>query len=381
MPLAATATTRCRAPVPNADVLAGNAGNDFFAAVVGPDSVDGGAGVDTLSFAGQTGATTVTLDDQANDGPASGGGTANVASSVENLVGGPAADTFVGSSAGNRLEGGGGGDLLRGDAGSDVLLGEAGDDTIEARDGTSDSVDCGPGNDIARVDPPDAVTNCETVILPDDDADGVSLPADCNDGDAGIRPGAVDRPGDGIDQDCSGADAPAPGGGTASGAGAPGLVDQDRDGTAPPQDCNDANPAIRPGAPDRPGNSVDEDCSGADSPFPRVAATIATAWVVGTVTRVIRLDARNVPTGGRVEVRCRGRGCAFVKRTVRPRRGQAQLGRLFRGRGLRAGAVIEVRVLAPDHIGKVVRYTIRRNRLPRDLALCLPPGTRTPLRC
>jgi Ca2+-binding RTX toxin-like protein len=110
----------------NADALAGDDGDDFFTNITGPDAVDGGAGVDTVSFAGQTGAMAVSLDDQANDGPAGSGAVGDVRSSVENLIGGAAADTLVGSQARNRLEGGAGNDVLRGNGGADVLLGEAG---------------------------------------------------------------------------------------------------------------------------------------------------------------------------------------------------------------------------------------------------------------
>ena len=356
---------------PNADVLVGDGGNDYFSGVAGPDTVDGGAGVDTASFAGQIAGIVVTLDDQANDGPATGGGTENVMSSVENVIGTTAGDTLSGSPSENRLEGGGGDDLLRGNAGADVLSGGPGNDVIEARDGAVDDIDCGPGNDTARVDVADTVASCETVILPDDDGDGVSPPADCNDGDPSIHPGAVDRPGDGIDQDCNGTD-----------ASTPGLVDRDGDRTSPPQDCDDGNVAIHPGATDRPGNRVDEDCSGADAAFPHVTSPIVNTWVAGKrVTRVMRLDVLSVPSGGRVEVRCNGRGCAFRTRTVKPRGARARLGSLFGGRGLRVGTVVEIRVLAPDQIGKVLRYTMRSSKLPRSATLCLSPAARTPSRC
>ena len=65
----------------------------------------------------------------------------------------------------------------------------------------------------------------------DRDGDGSLVPADCNDGNAGIRPGAADVADNGVDEDCSGADTL--------------DLDRDRDGSRRPADCNDANPAIR----------------------------------------------------------------------------------------------------------------------------------------
>ena len=47
----------------------------------------------------------------------------------------------------------------------------------------------------------------------------------------------------------------------------------------------------------------------------------------------------------------------------------------------RVGTVVEIRVLAPDQIGKVLRYTMRSRKLPRSATLCLSPAARTPSRC
>ncbi|MBI5895304.1 MAG: hypothetical protein HZB24_04595 [Desulfobacterales bacterium] len=96
----------------------------------------------------------------------------------------------------------------------------------------------------------------------DNDGDGVTEnQGDCNDGNASILPGATDICGDGIDQDCSGADAICPPG--------PNEVDDDGDGLTENQgDCNDANPAIYAGATEICGDGIDQDCSGADAACP-----------------------------------------------------------------------------------------------------------------
>jgi Putative metal-binding motif len=161
--------------------------------------------------------------------------------------------------------------------------------------------------------------------------------------------------------------------------------DQDGDGFFTGQDCNDLDPAIRPGAVEVPGNAVDENCDGIRADLPSIAAGVSTTWTVrGARVRVDRLLVSGVDAGATVEVRCRGRRCPVKRRQGgEPRRGRVNmLGVLKRrARRFRAGQTIEVRITSPDRIGKVVRYRLVRRRTPIGRTLCLRPGARAPHRC
>jgi Putative metal-binding motif/RTX calcium-binding nonapeptide repeat (4 copies) len=342
---------------PNQDIVDGGADDDLIRIPRGPDDIRGGSGVDTVEFSVAGATVSVTLNDVQDDG-ASNDTDSNIRSDVENLLGGEEQDNFTGSAAANVLTGGGGNDNLDGAGGQDTIVAGDGDDTVEARDGAADSVNCGVGNDSARVDPLDTVSGCETVSLPDDDGDGVTAPQDCNDNDISIKPGAVDKPGDGIDQDCSNGDAPAPP--------PPGPVDGDGDGSLPPADCDDANAARHPGATDVPGDGVDQDCSNGDATPPDNPALVQNQWLIdGDRTRVLRLRVRKAPAGTKVTVKCTGRGCPFARKTRSSARGGVVVLTGLFGRALRPGAVIEIRITARGFKPKTVSYTIRRGKIPR----------------
>jgi hypothetical protein len=82
---------------------------------------------------------------------------------------------------------------------------------------------------------------------------------DCDDTNSTIFPGASEICGDGIDQNCSGLDESC-GCEDVDGDGFYAISADCPEGN----DCNDLNSAIFPGNPDLCGNGVDEDCSGAD---------------------------------------------------------------------------------------------------------------------
>ncbi|MEZ4467335.1 MAG: MopE-related protein [bacterium] len=74
---------------------------------------------------------------------------------------------------------------------------------------------------------------------------------DCDDRDANINPEARDIPGNGIDEDCDGADRQPDG----SDADGDGVAEQDSG------DCNDQDPAVNPNADEVPYNGRDDDCN------------------------------------------------------------------------------------------------------------------------
>ncbi len=262
-----------------------------------------------------------------------------------------------------RFDGGDGNDGLFGGGGTDAFLGGAGDDDIVSRDGRGEQVDCGSGNDTAISDDADSRSSCEE-IEGDADGDGVRRPADCDDANPGIRPGAADVPDDRIDQDCSGADAT--------------NLDADGDGTPRPQDCDDSNPAIRPGAREVTGNGVDENCDTRADPFIGLGGVLRTVWRPdGRQTFNDELMARGFPRGTRIALRCTGRSCPFrtVTRRVRNRR-PVNLHRAFGARRLNRGTKVEVRLTRAGRIGRLLRFKIGAPGTPSVDFLCLPPGGR-----
>jgi|tagenome__1003787_1003787.scaffolds.fasta_scaffold20975155_3 hypothetical protein len=102
--------------------------------------------------------------------------------------------------------------------------------------------------------------------------------------------------------------------------------DQDGDGFSPPADCMDTNSTAHPGAPEVPGNGVDDDCINGDRPA-KVVAVIAIEWTTsGSGVRLLRLQVHDAPPSARVAVRCHGRRCRFARgHTAADRNGRARL--------------------------------------------------------
>ncbi len=112
---------------------------------------------------------------------------------------------------------------------------------------------CGNG----RCDPGETAEDCQDCVV-DADGDGFSPPADCDDADDEIFPGAPEAC-DLKDNDCDGVPDDCPAGMNCVNGQC--AVDQDGDGFSPPQDCDDTDQNIHPGAQEVCDN-IDNDCNG-----------------------------------------------------------------------------------------------------------------------
>ena len=107
-----------------------------------PGSLDGGLGADVLR---SSAAADSLSGQQGNDRLDSGAG----------------ADEARGGDGDDELRTGAGDDRATGGPGADTIEAGEGDDSVHTADGTADTVDCGPGQDVVLADQLDRLTGCE----------------------------------------------------------------------------------------------------------------------------------------------------------------------------------------------------------------------------
>ena len=363
------------------DVIGGLSGNDVIDGGDGPDFIDGGLGSDALS--GGTGFDrvsynvsadlTLTLDGVANDGDTVAAEGDNIGASIEDVRGGSGNDTISGTTGATTSAAAVATTRSTGAAASTLTTSETATTSRSCATASPSGSSAMTATTRSPVDDVDTLANCESDARrrarPRPRQGRRDKPADCNDANPLIRPGIADVLDNGIDEDCDGLDAT--------------DMDRDRDGVPRPLDCDDGNPAIRPGRASklrqqgrrelqRPrGPAADDHHAGASALHrrPRSGADP-------------RLQVVGATKGTRVQVRCKGSGCAFklrkltLKRTTRKLdlRKRYKLRRLGRQR-------LEIRLLRSDSIGRVVRFTGSGGGIPSTRILCLPPGKKKPRRC
>ncbi|WP_031252170.1 calcium-binding protein, partial [Mesorhizobium sp. LNHC209A00] len=101
--------------------LLGSAQNDTLEGDGGNNVLNGGAGIDTLSYEHAAAAITVSLATTAAQNTIGAG--SDTISAFENLIGSDFGDTLTGSTAANVISGLGGDDLINGGAGADTMVG------------------------------------------------------------------------------------------------------------------------------------------------------------------------------------------------------------------------------------------------------------------
>jgi hypothetical protein len=164
------------------------------------------------------------------------------------------------------------------------------------------------------------------------------------------------------------------------------VLDADGDGVQTPADCNDADPTIHPGARDKPGDKIDQDCNGRDARFPLLQRSIeafSATYPSGRYTTFTSMTVKPVRRGDRLRLTCKGPGCEMSKKTIKVRKKARKLSLLRRLKGakLRKGAVVQLRVTRPGTIGRVGKWQIRAPKTPKSTRACLRPGAKKPSRC
>jgi hypothetical protein len=174
-------------------------------------------------------------------------------------------------------------------------------------------------------------------------------------------------------------------------------LDLDGDGYNGPAtpDCNDADPAINPAAKDVPGNGVDENCDGADAQVqavvnpgtsvdpgpapvtpaakPQIASTIDYfVNVKKTMTTYTTLADKNAPAGATIKVTCAGRKCPKKTVTLTSAKGGKVPLKAFLKKPLRVGTTLTIAISKPGMTGVAKTFKVRALKKPTLTTKTLP---------
>jgi hypothetical protein len=163
-------------------------------------------------------------------------------------------------------------------------------------------------------------------------------------------------------------------------------LDKDNDGVQTPLDCDDTNPLIKPGAVDIPGDGINQDCSAdGDADFPQLQSKLrysVLTYLTG-YSQFGKLTVAPVKAGDRITLQCKGGGCKFKKKVVKVSKDKASLSllKLMRKAKLRKGAVVTLRMTRALTYGTYARWSIRAPKASKFSSKCLRPGKKKPVKC
>jgi PKD repeat protein len=171
------------------------------------------------------------------------------------------------------------------------------------------------------------------------------------------------------------------GGGGGSAVVVPAGIDSDRDGFFAGQDCNDNNAGIRPGAVEVKGNNLDENCDGLAEPFPTITSGVASKWdVKGSRLTLTALQVtQQFPKGWKAKIFCRGSKCPFKSKNLKAGKVSKGAATIItslskKQRKFRAGQTLEVWISAPNFNTKVSRLVLKKGKIPTTQPFCVLPG-------
>ena len=289
------------------------------------------------------------------------------------------ADTITGTDANDALTGTAGDDAIYGRAGNDTILGAAGDDTLDGGAGADDLAG-GAGQDTVAyaAAPAGVAVTLDDVANDGSPGEGDNVHADVEDVYGGQLADTLTGSDTANTLDGGeGGDLLTGGGGTDGLYGGPGDDTIDAfDGKVDTVDCGPGNDTVVVFPADLVSN-----CERRRDPPATDASISHQERIAPSFTTFLRFDIEELkPDEATVQVLCKGRGCPFQRRVFKPGRDRVRLGRHLRGRRLQVGTVLEIRVVAPGVLGRVVRYTVRPRVLKRK-RLCIFFGAARATKC
>lgn len=142
--------------------------------------------------------------------------------------------------------------------------------------------------------------------------------------------------------------------------------DRDGDGVNNESDCRPDNPKVYPGASDKPGNGIDENCDKRDARFPvlRVDAPIIESQGFRKGIKILRVSLV-LPRGTKVTLRCTRHGCRSSTKTV-PGRGAKRRTFVVKGlsgKTIRRNQSFSLYITRSKFRGAYFRYRNTRGKL------------------